>query len=205
MTSFRFLAIVLLLAAGSLQAQVSGTRVQPQARAETVAPSVLLQQHFRANDATYEVSLPDGWQQVGEATLDYGLFSGTRTQAESFAVGMEQVFSNPAMLRAQLPGYSVILPPAQLVLKGHLLAPPLAPLQIVTILLPKLAGGPRGAIQNVRVTYTIPVNMRYRLQRNANRVSVHVHAGLRSRLRIAGVPGPAQRELPAVTVWDSNQ
>jgi hypothetical protein len=156
MTSFRFLAIVLVLAAGSLQAQVSGTRVQPQARAETVAPSVLLQQYFRANDAT-----PDGWQQVGQATLDYGLFFGTRTQAESFAVGMEQVFSNPAMLRAQLPGNSVILPPAQLVLKGRLLAPPLIPLQIVTILLPKLADGPRGAIQNLRVTYTIPVNMSY--------------------------------------------
>ena len=43
--------------------------MQPQARAEAVAPSVPLQQHFRANDATYEVSLPDGWQQVGQATL----------------------------------------------------------------------------------------------------------------------------------------
>jgi hypothetical protein len=161
MTSFRCLAIVLLLAAGSLQAQVSWTRVQPQARAEAVAPSVPLQQHFRANDATYEVSLPDGWQQVGQATLDYGLFFGTRTQAESFAVGMEQVFTNPAMLRAQLPGYSDILPPAQLVLKGRLLAPPLTPLQIVTILLPKLAGGSRGAIQSLRVNYTIPANMSY--------------------------------------------
>jgi hypothetical protein len=161
MTSFRFLAIVLLLAAGSLQAQVSRTRVQPQARAEAAVPSLPLRQHFLANDATYEVSLPDGWQQVGQATLDYGLFFGTRTQAESFAVGMEQVFTNPAMLRAQLPGYSYILPPAQVVLKSRLLAPPLNPLQIVTILLPQLAGGPRGAIQNLSVNYTIPANMSY--------------------------------------------
>jgi hypothetical protein len=107
-----------------------------------------------AGDATYRVALPEGWRPVVQPMLEYGLVFGT--QRESFAVGMEQVFMNAAMLRSQLPGYSAILPHAQLVLKSRLLAPPLGPLEVVTRLLPQIAGGPRGAIQNLRVLRVFP-------------------------------------------------
>jgi len=112
-----------------------------------------------ANDGTFSVWLPAGWQQIGQATWDGALFfSG---QGESFAAGVEQVFTNAAMLRANLPGYSAILSPAQLVLKSRLLAPPLSPLQVVTELFPQLAGGTRGAVQNLRIFDSIPAGQEY--------------------------------------------
>jgi hypothetical protein len=112
-----------------------------------------------ANDGTFSVWLPAGWKQVGQATLDGALFfSG---QGESFAAGMEQVFTNDAMLRANIPGYRAILSPAQLVLKGRLLSPPLNPLQVVTELVPRIAGGTRGAVQNLRIFDSIPFGNEY--------------------------------------------
>jgi hypothetical protein len=130
-------------------------------RVRTSRPSTLSPgaQQMVANDLTYSVSLPPGWEQVGQATLDYGLFFGS--QAESFVTGIEQVYMNANLLSSLLGGYSAILSPAQLTLKSRLLAPPLSPLQIVTRLLPQLAGGPRGAIQNLRVLRTIPGDQAY--------------------------------------------
>jgi hypothetical protein len=109
-----------------------------------------------ANDGTFKVSLPGGWEQIGEATLERALFF--RGQ-ESFAAGVEQVWTNPAMLHYSLPGYAAILPPAQLALKSRLLSPPLNPEQIVTELFPQLAGRLRdrgGAVQNLRIFNSIP-------------------------------------------------
>lgn len=159
MTKARILAIVVLLASNTLvraQADNLLDRLlfdrQPRGSVAALEPQL-------ANDATYSVSLPAGWRRAGPATLDFGLFFGT--QGDSLSVGMEQVFMNAAMLRAQLPGYSVLLPRAQLVLKSRLLAPPLGPEQVITGLLPQLAGGPRGAIQNLRVRRTFPVPAEY--------------------------------------------
>jgi hypothetical protein len=132
----------------SARVNPAATAVPPQRGGVRTASSVPMQS-FTAEDYTYTVSLPTGWKSAVRPTLDYGLFFGI--QAESFAVGMEQVFVNAAILRSQLQGYSAILSREQLTLKSRMLGPPMPPLDVVTRLLPHIAGGPNGAIQNLRV------------------------------------------------------
>jgi hypothetical protein len=104
-----------------------------------------------AADYTYTVRLPVGWQLAVNPMLEYGLVFGP--QGESFAIGWETVYRDPKMLRSVLPGYQAILPPAQFELKRRLLASPMGPLDVVTMLLPQLAAG---SIQNVHVRRAFP-------------------------------------------------
>lgn len=150
MTSLRSIAIALLLAAACSEGQVNRSRVGAPTAAPASLPVVML-----AHDVTYRVALPAGWRPVVQPMLEYGLIFGT--QGESFAIGLEDVYLDARMLRSILdPGYRTILPPAQFTLKSRLVAPPMGPLEVVTRLLPHLAGGPRGAIQNLRVLRTFP-------------------------------------------------
>src|SRR5215469_12904057 len=133
MASGRYLGIIVVVAGslllGTKNSQSSAVRAPGVNRSaqDTAAASVPLYRQL-ADDYTYQVALPGGWQRAGRATLDYGLFFST--QAESLAIGTEQVFMNRAMLNAQLPGYSYVIPRALLVLKSRMLSPPLAPLQV---------------------------------------------------------------------------
>ena len=150
MTRLRSIAIALLLATACSKGQVDRTRVGARAAAPVALPVEMY-----AHDATYRVALPAGWRPVVPPMLEYGLVFGT--QRESFAMGMDDVYLDPRMLNSILnPGYRAILPPAQFMLKSRLVAPPMGPLEVVTRLLPQIAGGPRGAIQNLRVLRTFP-------------------------------------------------
>jgi hypothetical protein len=161
MAPVRYLGIVVVVAGllllGTKNSQSSAIRGAGVSRSSQnpAAASVPWYRQL-ADDYTYQVALPGGWQRVGNATLDYGLFFST--QGESLAMGTEQVFMNRAMLNAQLPGYSYVIPRALLVLKSRMLSPPLAPLQVVTWLMPQIA---RGAIQNLRVRGTSTVGEDY--------------------------------------------
>jgi len=100
----------------------------------------------------------------GSHQLEYGLVFGTRANpwagppaairaaARPFATGLEDVYLDARMSRSILePGYGAILPPAQFTLKSRLVAPPMGPLEVVTALLPHIAAGPAGAIQNLLI------------------------------------------------------
>jgi hypothetical protein len=148
MTRFKSIAMALLLGASCSEGQVNRTPGRVPAGAPLALPVVIT-----AQDATYTVALPPGWRPMVRPMLEYGLFWGT--EGESFAVGMEDVYLDPRMLKSILdPGYRAILPPAQFILKSRMVAPPMSPLEVVTRLLPQLAGGPGGAIQNLRVVRT---------------------------------------------------
>ncbi len=150
MTSLRSIAIALFLAAVCSEGQVNRSRAGGPTTAPVSLPTTMV-----AHDVTYRVALPAGWRPVVQPTLEYGLVFGT--QGESFAIGLADVYLDPRMLRSILePGYRAILPPAQFTLKSRMVAPPMGPLEVVTRLLPQLAGGPRGAIQNLRVLRTFP-------------------------------------------------
>jgi hypothetical protein len=114
---------------------------------QSAYPPASLPLTMTAEDATYQVRLPMGWQLAVRPMLEYGLVFGPK--GESFAMGLEDVYLDPRMLQSVLyPGYQSILPPAQFELKKRLLAPPMGPLEVVTKLLPQLAAG---SIQDVHV------------------------------------------------------
>ena len=142
------LTIAICWVAACCEGQVN--RIPVGARGDTAPASLPFV--MTAQDATYTVALPAGWQPAVKPTLEYGLVFGN--EGESFAMGMEDVYLDPRMLQSILTGYRAILSPAQLVLKSRMSAPPMGPLDVVTRLLPHLAGGPGGAIQNLNVIRT---------------------------------------------------
>jgi len=117
-----------------------------------VDPDSLTWHTVMAHDATFQLALPNGWQETGPQILEN--FLALSEQGESFGSGIAEVFANTEAKRLILPGYKAVLPPEQSELMSRLLAPPLDPVQVVTQLFPQVSGG---AMQNVRVVEAHPI------------------------------------------------
>ena len=103
-------------------------------------------QQILADDGTFTLQVPIGWEKMGPATFEGSSIVSKR--GEGLASGMVVVYANQSMLQTNLHALSTIYPPLQLVLMSRLLSRPLSPLEVVRYLFPQIANG---AMQNVRI------------------------------------------------------